>query len=129
MKSLNHCKYEIYYHLVFTSKYRHKLIVGKFKDFLYESIRDISLNLRIELIELNGESDHIHLLISSPPYLSISSIVRDLKSNSSRLSFLKFNNYLRKYYWYINTLWSRSYYVATHGNVTKETIRKYIENQ
>lgn len=129
MKSLSHCKYETYYHLVLTSKYRRKVIVGEFREFLYKVIKEISSNVGVELINMNGSSDHLHLLISFSPTLSISEVVRTIKSVSSKVSFSAFNSYLRKYFWYKNTLWSRSYYVATHGNVTKETVRSYIDNQ
>jgi putative transposase len=81
------------------------------------------------LIEINSDKDHIHILLSFSPRYSISKVVEIIKSNSSKIMFEKYNSYLRRFYWYKNTLWSRSYFVATHGKVTSLKIKEYIKDR
>jgi len=73
--------------------------------------------------------DHIHFLIKSKPKHSILSIVRRLKQLSTHRVWKYYNNILKNYYWKENTLWSDGYFVCTIGNVSKETIQKYIQSQ
>lgn len=127
-KALNHCKYDCYYHIILLPKYRRKIMVGKFKEDLYSYIREISSNHSIDLLEINGTEDHIHLLLGFPPTMSLSKVLEIIKSNSSRLAFLDHLRYLRKFYWYTNHMWSRSYFVSTVGN-NFDIVTKYIRSQ
>jgi len=73
--------------------------------------------------------DHIHFLIKSKPKYSVSQIIRRLKKNSTIQTWKYYNNILKNYYWNENVLWSDGYFVCTIGNISKETIQKYIRNQ
>lgn len=118
--------YNINYHLVFCPKYR-KTILGNRVNFLRETIETICLTKNWEILELQIMPNHIHLFISTSPFDSPTSIVKILKGISALKLFKKFpnlRNILRK-----GSFWSSSYYVGTAGNVSAETIKKYIENQ
>ena len=114
-------------HLVFTTKYRRKLLNGKMISDLESAIASACDKLACNLIELNGESDHIHILIEYPPKLAISVLVNNLKSISSRQLRLAHPDLKKQSN--NGTLWSRSYFAASAGGVTIETLKKYVESQ
>lgn len=114
-------------HLVFTTKYRRKLLEGYMYPQLEEAFRSACEKLECELMEFNGEEDHVHLLVSYPPKLSVSVMVNNLKSVSSRM-VRHFNPHLSRQS-QSSALWSRSYFASSAGGATIETLRKYVENQ
>lgn len=114
-------------HLVFTTKYRRKLLEGYMYKQLEDAFRSACEKLECKLLEFNGETDHVHLLISYPPKLSISVMVNNLKSISSRM-VRHFNPHLVRQS-KSSALWSRSYFASSAGGATIETLRKYVENQ
>lgn len=114
-------------HLIFTTKYRRKLFDGYRVDQLKDSFISACDKLECEIIEMNGESDHFHLLIAYPPKLSISVLVNNLKSVSSR-RLRRLNSHLTKQS-NSGILWSRSYFACSVGGATIETLKEYIENQ
>jgi len=127
-KSNRHSIYNLKYHLVVITKYRHKCINKE----ILEDLREIFTNL-IEgkngtLIEFNGEADHVHLLFEVPPQVELAKLVNTLKTVSSRLIRKKYSDYLQKYYWN-PVFWSRSYCILTTGGATIEMIEKYIKSQ
>lgn len=81
-----------------------------------------------ELVEFNGESDHIHMLVNYPPKLAISKLVNSLKGVTSRRLRKDFPD-LASYYWNGRSLWSRSYFVSSCGGASIDALRDYIENQ
>jgi len=81
----------------------------------------------VEMLEVNHDEDHIHLLLSIPPKMSVSDVVRRIKSTTGRLLKRKFE-YMRKAYWGVDGIWSDGYFVSTVG-LNEEVIRKYIEKQ
>jgi len=83
---------------------------------------------RCQLIELGGEEDHIHLLVEIHPALNISTLINNLKSASSKRVRNKFTSHVTKFYWK-PYLWNRAYFVGSVGNVTLETIMRYVEQQ
>ena len=114
-------------HLVFTTKYRRKLLESYMYPQLKDAFRSACEKLECELMEFNGETDHVHLLVSYPPKLAISIMVNNLKSVSSRM-VRHFNPHLRRQA-QSSALWSRSYFACSAGGATIETLRKYVENQ
>jgi len=114
-------------HLVFTTKYRRKLLEGYMYSQLEDAFRSACEKLECELMEFNGETDHVHLLVSYPPKLSVSVMVNNLKSVSSRM-VRHFNPHLSRQS-QSSALWSRSYFASSAGGATIETLRKYVENQ
>ncbi len=82
---------------------------------------------QIEVLEINHDEDHIHLLVSIPPKLSVGEVVRIIKANTARMLRKKFD-YLTKVYWGTDGIWSDGYFAATVG-INEEVIRKYIQKQ
>jgi len=89
---------------------------------------DICLKNDAQLEELNGEEDHIHLLISYPPRIAVSEIVNVLKGVSSRYLRKEFEEF-KKEYWGSSALWSRSYFVGSVGGASLEILEEYIKKQ
>jgi putative transposase len=82
-----------------------------------------------ELLEFNGEKDHVHLLVSYKPSISVSNLVANLKATSSKLMWHNHNDYLKQIYCTKKVLWTGSYFIASCGGVTIEQLRKYVEQQ
>jgi len=114
-------------HLVFTTKYRRKLFDAIMIGQLREAFESACVKLECELVEMNGEADHVHLLISYPPRLAVSVMVNNLKSVSSRMLRLQ-NSHLERQSKNA-ALWSRSYFACTAGGATIDTLKAYIESQ
>ena len=129
LKSTRHAKYLLHAHLVFTPKYRKKIFKKEHLQTMKEVFENVCKKMDCELIEFNGEADHVHLLIEYPPRLSLSKIVNSLKGVSSRILRKKYPVF-KKEYWGDNvSLWSRSYFVASVGGAPIEILKEYIENQ
>ena len=126
-KSGSHTRYDIKYHIVWITKYRKPIMEGSVAERLRELIRQICLQNEVTIIKGHVSKDHLHILVSCPPSLSVSHLVQKLKGASSHKLFAEFAH-LRKQYWGQH-LWARGYFVATTGTVTDEIIKEYIEKQ
>ena len=124
--SLAHTKWLCKYHIVFTPKYRRKAIYGQYRDDLVEIIKTLCKYKGVEIIEGHMMIDHVHLLVSIPPRLSVSSFMGYLKGKSALMMFERHANL--KYKYGNRHFWSEGYYVSTVG-FNEETIRKYIQDQ
>ena len=122
-----HCIYDLKYHVVWITKYRKPVLGGEIGHRVRELVRRICASLDVEIIKGNIRQDHVHLLVSVPPTLSVSKLVQRMKGVTSRV-LLQENKGLNKAFWGRH-LWSRGYFVASVGEVTEEIISKYIENQ
>ena len=114
-------------HLVFTTTYRRKLLTGVMIDQLREALESSCEKLECELIEMDGEEDHIHLLVAYPPKLAISTMVNNLKAVSSRMLRLQNTHLTRQSK--SSALWSRSYFACSAGGATIDTLRAYVDSQ
>ena len=114
-------------HLVFTTKYRVKLLDNKRLDDIETGMRRACESLECEILEFNGESDHVHVLVQYPPKLSISVMVNNLKSVSSR--YARWLNSDMRTLSTQGKLWSRSYFASSAGGVTIETLKNYVQSQ
>ena len=126
-RKTSHCTYDIKYHIVWITKYRKPVMTGKIATRTREIIRLICQQNEVEILSGHVSKDHIHLLVSVPPYLSASKLVQYLKGNSSHKLQMEYKE-LNKQYWGRH-LWARGYFVASSGNVTDEVIAEYIKNQ
>ena len=124
--SLAHTKWNCKYHVVFAQKYRRQVIYGKLKAEIGQILRKLCEQKEIEIIEANACPDHIHMLISIPPKISVAYAIGYLKGKSSLMIFDRHANL--KYKYGSRHFWCRGYYVDTVGR-NKEAIRKYIQNQ
>lgn len=96
-------------------------------DFMKNVCSDVCLRFEAQLIEFDGESDHVHLLVHYPPKVSISKLVNSLKGVSSRLLRANFDN-IHRHYWK-GVLWSPSYFAGSCGGAPISIIRQYIQQQ
>lgn len=126
IKSTAHSKYRCQYHIVFAPKYRRQVIYGQIKKDVGEIIRKLCEQKGVEIIEAEACKDHIHLLVSIPPHLSVSQFMGYLKGKSSLMIFDRHANL--KYRYGERKFWCRGYYVDTVGR-NKRVISEYIKNQ
>ena len=120
--------YDLYYHIVWCVKYRHKILLNDIKDDLIDIIKNICVNNNYELVEINTDLDHVHLLIGLSPQDSIPVVMKTLKGVSARLLNSKHKNELSKVL-YEGHIWSPSYYIATTSDNIMDNIKEYIINQ
>lgn len=114
-------------HLVFTTKYRRKLFDGMMIQQLREAFDSACEKLECDLLEMDGEQDHVHLLVAYPPKLSISVMVNNLKAvGSRRLRILNTNLTAQSK---SGVLWSRSYFACSAGGANIETLKAYVNSQ
>jgi len=128
-QTTNRAKHNLKVHLIFVCKYRKKLLYGELDNFLKAVIRDIEQKSDFEIIEMETDKDHIHLMIQYIPRISISSIVNRLKSITTFHVWQKYKPFLKQHFWKENTFWTDGYFVCSVGEASPETIRKYIQNQ
>lgn len=123
-----HSCYSMHLHIVFITKYRRKIFGELHLQSLEATFKELCLAFDAELKEFNGESDHVHLLIStSPKTPSVAKLVNSLKATSSRRMRREFNDVAGAFS--KNVLWSRSYFAGTCGGAPLTVIKQYIEQQ
>jgi putative transposase len=125
---LNHCTFNLKYHLVFVTKYRKRCVTKPMLERLQEIFKRFCEQWECVLLEFNGEPDHVHLLLSLNPKVRPSSFVNNLKTVSSRLIRKEFAMQLKKFYWK-PVFWSRSYCILSCGGAPLSVLRQYIEQQ
>ena len=118
-----HCQY----HIVWVPKYRYKVLQGGIKEEVRKTVIIQAERLECNLVELNIQNDHVHLLIKVPPKVSISSLMGTLKGKSAIRVFSKFPELKQRPYWG-NHFWAEGYCVDTVG-LDSEMIRKYVKYQ
>jgi len=122
-----HCIFNLHVHLVFVTKYRKTIFNHHDIEELKSIFTNICISFESELIEMDGEKDHVHLLVNYPPKVSLSKLVNSLKGASSRV-MRKNNERLKRIYWK-GVLWSPSYFAASCGGAPIEIVKQYIEQQ
>ena len=126
VQSLSHSKRKCKYHIVFAPKYRRQIIYGKIKADVGKILRELSERKGVEILEAECCRDHIHMLVSIPPHMSVAQYMGYLKSKSSLMIFDRHAN--MKYKYGNRHFWARGYYVDTVGR-NKKQIQEYIRNQ
>lgn len=122
-----HCVFNLHAHLVFVTKYRRKVLDAKAIGILKESFAKVCVDFEAELVEMNGEHDHVHLLVVYPPKVAISALVNSLKGVSSRVLRSRYPEIASRYH--KNVLWSPSYFAASCGGAPISILRQYVEQQ
>jgi putative transposase len=123
-----HCAFVLHAHLVFVTKFRHKVFTDRHLTRLEEIMRELCTDFECELAEFNGETNHVHLLVNFPPKVALSRLVNSLKGVSSRRLRQEFPDLVRHYY-RANKLWSGSYFAGSVGGAPLTVLRQYIEQQ
>lgn len=122
------CVYNCNYHIVFSVKYRKKVLNEDIENYIKKIIYEIAADKGFEVSTVEvGDKDHIHLFVSAHPKISPSYIVKMIKGITARKVLLKYPE-LKKELWK-GHLWNSSYYIETIGHISEETIKKYIEDQ
>ena len=114
--------------MVFVTKYRRKIIDAQMLAELKSAFESVLKAGNCQLIEFNAEVDHCHLIVSFPPQKRLSDLVGNLKATASKTMWRKFESKLSKVY-YKKVFWTSSYFIASCGGVTIDTLRKYVQNQ
>lgn len=125
-----HSKYSLKVHLIFITKYRKKILKSNkrgddVKQFLYDATKKYGYTI----IQMETDKDHVHILLEHSPKTSVSDIVKQLKQYSTYQMWQHHKEYLSKHYWKQQILWSDGYFACSIGQVSQETIEKYIQNQ
>ena len=129
-KSVNHSKFLLQYHLILVCKYRKRLLSGNnISSYIKMLSLDICSRHKVDIRYMETDKDHIHYMIETEPTVRLSDIVKALKSYTTFHIWEKYNNYLRKCFWKERTFWTDGYFICSVGNVSEETLRKYIEKQ
>jgi putative transposase len=126
IKNLSHSRWRCKYHIVFAPKYRRQVVYGKIKADIGQILRKLCEQKGVEIIEAQACPDHIHMLVSVPPSLSVAQFVGYLKGKSSLMIFDRHANL--KYKYGNRHFWCRGYYVDTVGR-NEKVIEEYIKNQ
>ena len=126
IKNSAHSKYRCQYHIVFAPKFRRKEIYGKIRKDIGEIIRKLCVQKGVEILEAEACPDHIHMLVSIPPHISVAQFMGYLKGKSTLMIFDRHANL--KYKYGKRNFWCRGYYVDTVGR-NKKVIAEYIRNQ
>ena len=122
-----HCVFAMHAHLVFVTKYRRHVFTAAILEDLRVFMASVCRDFGAELVEFDGEDDHVHLLVNYPPTVQLSALVNSLKGVSSR-RIRGIHPELEKRFWK-GVLWSPSYFAASCGGAPLEIIRQYIERQ
>jgi len=126
-RKLTHVFYKCEYHVVFTPKYRFRILEGTVKMFVEQNIHLISEWKDVKVEELNVQRDHVHLLCSIPPKISISEFMGTLKGKLAMKIFTTYSELKKKPYWG-NHFWSRGYFISTVG-LDADMIKRYVKHQ
>ena len=124
-----HAVYKLQYHLVVVTKYRHSVIEEQLKDRLIDISYDIIENRwKSEIIEINTDSDHIHILFETSPQTQLSKLINNYKTVTSRLIRKEFEEQLKPYYWK-PYFWSDTYFISSVSETSEAMIKRYIQSQ
>jgi putative transposase len=123
-----HCVFLMHVHLVFVTKYRREVFTKVILGDLRNIFASVCLDFEAELVEYDGDDDHVQLLVNYPPKVSVSALVNSLKGVSSRMIRQKNYHGIRKRLWGA-ALWSPSYFAGSCGGAPIAVIRQYIEQQ
>ncbi len=126
-----HAIFKIQFHIIFVTKYRKNVINKAILDKLQEVFSRVCEKRKCELLEFNGEENHVHLLVDAHPDNNISQMVSSLKSASSRIIRKEFEEYLKQFYWKKEdpSFWTDAYCIISSGGAPLNIIREYIQSQ
>ena len=126
-----HSVYLLTYHMIFVTNYRRPVISNEIGDFMKATAKRLCVGYGGELLSAETDCDHIHMLVSLPPTCDVSLVVRSLKTQLSKEihKVPEYNQFVQQYLPEGTPFWSPSYFVATTGSVSLETMESYIEEQ
>lgn len=126
----SHNKYLLQYHLILVCKYRKQLLRNnQISDDIKQYSYDICKRHKVNIKYMETDKDHIHYMIETKPNINLSIFVKTIKSYTTYHIWNKYDSYLKKHYWKERTFWTDGYFICSIGNISEETLKKYIENQ
>jgi putative transposase len=128
LNALYHCVYSLTYHLVIVTKYRKKCLTAPMLESFEAQARERCEAWGGKVLELNGEADHLHLLLELPPSIALAGFVNALKTGTSRRLRNDFTQHLARFYTK-PVLWSRSYCILSSCGAPLEVLKRYIQDQ
>jgi len=128
-ETYSHAKTKLRYHLIFSTKYRRKFL-NDIRDSVLSAFNYAESISQFKILIMEVDKDHIHILITFKPNISISQVVRRLKQITTIYLWKNNEQFLKKFYWKNKKiLWTGGYFASTIGEVSEETLKHYIENQ
>ena len=128
-QTYSHAKTRLRYHLIFSTKFRRKCL-DQIHDSVINAFRKVEQKSNFDILAIELDKDHAHMLVSFKPCYSIEQVVRRLKQMSTFYIYQKEYDYLKKFYWkQKNVLWTHGYFCSTIGEVSEKKIIEYIKNQ
>lgn len=125
----NHTKFSLKVHIILVCKYRKRLLVGEIQATMKHLFHSICEKHHFDIIEMESDRNHIHLLLEYSPTDSVVNIIKILKQQSTYYIWELYNEKLKTEFWEEKTFWSDGYFVCSIGSASEETIRNYIQNQ
>ena len=123
-----HSCFLLQYHIVLVTKYRHPILEGKIKESVYTTIQNICDEKGYNILEINGEPDHVHILLETGTDMKPQEFVNIIKTKTARFTRRDYGELLKKWYWK-PLFWSDSYFISTVGVNTLDVVKQYIQNQ
>lgn len=128
LRTGRHCIFLLHVHLVFVTKYRRKVFTKEIIEEMREIFKKVCCDFEADLVEFDGERDHVHLLVTYPPKVAVARLVNSLKGVSSRLIRQKKHSSIEHALWG-GSLWSPSYFAGSCGGAPLSIVKQYIESQ
>ena len=128
-RTLHHCIFDLKYHLILVTKYRRKVIHPLLLKRLEMLFDRLLKQWECELMEFNGEADHVHLLLSTHPKAQPSKLINNLKTVTSRIIRKEFTSHVNRFYYKKPVFWSRTYYFISVDGAPLSVLKQYIQNQ
>jgi putative transposase len=123
----SHSIYDLKYHLVFCTKYRYRILTGQVGERARALMREICRAHYVDIVSGSLSPDHVHLLLSILPSITVAKVVQHLKGKSGRKLLMEFEHLRKRYCG--QHMWARGYFAVTVGNVNQEEVEKYLEDQ
>ena len=128
-QTYNHAKTRLRYHLIFSTKFRRKCL-NAIHDVVINAFKKVEQKSNFDILAIELDENHVHMLVSFKPSYSIEQVVRRLKQMSTFYIYQEEHDYLKKFYWKNkNILWTHGYFCSTIGEVSEQKIIEYIKNQ
>ena len=120
--------YDLYFHIIFCVKYRKRILKDEIRDDFISIVTKICHDNDFEIVEINTDEDHVHILFETSPQTQLSKLINNYKTVTSRLIRKEFSKQLEQYYWK-PYFWSDTYFISSVSDTSEAMIKRYIEKQ
>ena len=124
-----HSCFLLQYHLVLVTKYRHPVLTGPVREVVYERVRYVADSRGFRILEMNGEADHLHILMEADAVTSPAELANVIKTQTARRTRKLYGETLLKKYYWKPYFWSDSYFICSVSETSRQVIQQYIKNQ